>query len=63
MNETKNHLENIYKTKQPHEVSWTQEIPQTSIRIIRSLSLPASAKIIDVGGGDSRLGEKSNGIR
>jgi len=54
-NETKNHWEKVYQTKQPDEVSWTQAIPQTSLDFIHSFKLPKSAKIIDVGGGDSRL--------
>ena len=54
-NEKKNHWEKVYETKQPNEVSWTQGIPQTSLDFIHSLKLPKSAKIIDVGGGDSRL--------
>lgn len=54
-NETKKHWETIYQTKQPEEVSWTQNIPQTSLDFIHSFKLPKSAKIIDVGGGDSRL--------
>jgi SAM-dependent methyltransferase len=52
-NETKNHWEKVYQTKQPNEVSWTQEIPRTSLDFIHSFKLPKSAKIIDVGGGDS----------
>ena len=28
---SKSHWEKIYKEKSPHEVSWTQEIPSTSI--------------------------------
>ncbi len=51
----KNHWENIYKTKQPHEVSWTQDAPKTSLYFIRSFNLPKSAAIIDIGGGDSKL--------
>jgi len=51
----KEHWEFVYRTKQPHEVSWTQEVPKTSLDFIRSFQLPLSAKIIDVGGGDSRL--------
>jgi SAM-dependent methyltransferase len=51
----KQHWENVYETKHPNEVSWTQEIPQTSLDMIRSFKLPASAKIIDIGGGDSKL--------
>lgn len=54
-NESKNHWEKVYETKQPDEVSWTQAVPQTSLDFIHSFKLPKSAKIIDVGGGDSRL--------
>lgn len=51
----KEHWENVYATKQPHEVSWTQELPATSLDFIHSLHLSKSAKIIDIGGGDSKL--------
>lgn len=51
----KNHWESVYKTKQPEQVSWTQNIPQTSLDFIASFSLPKTAKIIDIGGGDSKL--------
>lgn len=51
----KNHWEKIYATKQSHEVSWTQETPLTSLKFIQRLSLPKSANIIDIGGGDSKL--------
>jgi SAM-dependent methyltransferase len=51
----KNHWENVYGTKQPNEVSWTQEQPETSLRLIANCSLPKTAKIIDIGGGDSNL--------
>lgn len=54
-NETKNHWETVYETKQPSEVSWTQKVPLTSLNFIYSFKLPKSAKIIDVGGGDSNL--------
>ncbi len=47
--------ETIYKSKEPHEVSWTQEIPTDSLDFILALSLPKTARILDVGGGDSRL--------
>lgn len=52
---TKNHWEQVYETKQPNEVSWTQEVPDTSLEFIHSFNLPKTAKIIDVGGGDSKL--------
>lgn len=51
----KEHWEKVYSTKQPHEVSWTQELPRTSLGLIHSFHLPKSASIIDVGGGDSKL--------
>lgn len=53
--ERKKHWETVYETKAPHEVSWTQETPVVSLDFIRSLRLPKTAKIIDVGGGDSNL--------
>ncbi len=49
------HWETVYQTKQPNEVSWTQEIPQTSLDFIHSFHMPKSARIIDIGGGDSKL--------
>lgn len=51
----KQHWETLYTTKQADEVSWTQEIPQTSLDFIHSFNLPKSARIIDIGGGDSKL--------
>lgn len=51
----KQHWENVYTTKQPAEVSWTQEVPQVSLDFIHSFKLPKTAGIIDIGGGDSTL--------
>lgn len=53
--ETKMHWKKVYTTKQPNEVSWTQEVPQTSLDFIHSFNVPKSARIIDIGGGDSKL--------
>lgn len=53
--ERKNHWETVYETKQPSEVSWTQENPKTSLDYIRETFLDKKAKIIDIGGGDSNL--------
>ena len=47
--------DDIYATKKSSEVSWTQEFPKTSLNFIHSFGLPKSAKIIDIGGGESRL--------
>jgi SAM-dependent methyltransferase len=51
----KQHWETVYGTRQPHEVSWTEAVPATSLEFIRGFHLPRQAAIIDVGGGDSRL--------
>lgn len=51
----KNHWETVYETKNPNEVSWTQEIPKTSLDFIKSFALTKKSKIIDIGGGDSKL--------
>jgi len=50
-----NYWNRIYASKQPNEISWTQEIPKTSLDFIHSFGLNKTAKIIDVGGGDSKL--------
>lgn len=55
MEARKQHWEAVYAKKQPHEVSWTQERPETSLRFIAEAGLPNTASIIDIGGGDSRL--------
>lgn len=51
----KKHWETVYETKNPEQVSWTQEIPKTSLEFIHSFGLKKTARIIDVGGGDSKL--------
>lgn len=51
----KKHWETVYNTKMPHQVSWTQDIPTTSLSFIQSLNLTEDTRIIDVGGGDSKL--------
>ncbi len=51
----KKHWETVYENKNPTQVSWTQEIPKTSINFIHSFNTNKNAKIIDIGGGDSKL--------
>ena len=53
MDNKKNHWENIYKTKELKDVSWYQKTPTTSLNFLKEFSISKSAKIIDVGGGDS----------
>ena len=55
MTTRKEHWEKVYETKQPHEVSWTQQLPKTSLEFLHSFNLPKTASIIDICGGDSKL--------
>jgi SAM-dependent methyltransferase len=55
MENKKSHWENVFATKQPSEVSWTQKYPKTSMDYLENLNLSKSANIIDIGGGDSNL--------
>ena len=55
MESRKKHWEKVYATKQPLEFSWTQDYPKSSLEFIDAFHLSKSARIIDVGGGDSRL--------
>lgn len=49
----KKHWDGIYQKKSLNEVSWYQPTPTTSLDFVRQFDVPKSAKIIDVGGGDS----------
>ena len=51
----KKHWETVYKIKQSDEVSWAQAVPQSSLDFIHAFNVPKTARIIDVGGGDSKL--------
>lgn len=55
MSERSAHWENIYLNKQPHEVSWTQDVPETSLKLITTATSSKNDPIIDVGAGDSKL--------
>lgn len=52
---SKQHWDSVYGTKSSESVSWYQEYPQKSLQFIRETKAPVSARVIDVGGGDSRL--------
>lgn len=53
--ERKKHWENIYYTKNFTEVSWYQAKPETSLSFLEEFNIEKTAKIIDIGGGDSYL--------
>lgn len=51
------HWENVFQTNDTTRVSWHQTIPTTSLGIIEELEISKTAKIIEVGSGDSFLGD------
>lgn len=51
----KAHWEKVYQSKNFEEVSWFQAIPETSIQFFEKLNLPKTAKIIDMGAGESHF--------
>lgn len=51
----KKHWENIYQTKELEDVSWFEPIPETSLNFFKKFDVPTTAKVIDIGGGDSFL--------
>lgn len=51
----KKHWEKIYQTKQNIEVSWFEPTPETSLDFFKQFNVPTTAKVIDIGGGDSFL--------
>ena len=51
----KKHWENIYQTKELKDVSWFQHTPETSLDFFKQFDVPTTAKVIDIGGGDSFL--------
>jgi len=51
----KKHWETIYQTRELKDVSWFQPIPETSLHFFTQFNMSLTAKIIDIGGGDSLL--------
>lgn len=49
------HWQAVYQSKETDEVSWYQSIPRTSLDFIQRSAKDRTARIIDIGGGDSNL--------
>jgi 2-polyprenyl-3-methyl-5-hydroxy-6-metoxy-1,4-benzoquinol methylase len=49
------HWEQVYTTKGEREVSWFQECAEPSMELLRAAGANADTRIIDIGGGASRL--------
>ncbi len=54
-NNPENHWNTVFQTKRPDEVSWYEAYPGRSVDTVEGFGLPRTARIIDIGGGDSRL--------
>jgi SAM-dependent methyltransferase len=50
------HWDSIYATKGETDVSWFQEAPTPSLELLDLVGAQPSSAIIDIGGGESRLG-------
>ena len=53
--ERRKHWDAIYQSKDLKNLSWFQPKPETSLGFFKQFDVPLTAKIIDVGGGDSLL--------
>lgn len=53
---SKEHWDSIYQSKNDQEMSWTQDEPRISLRLIGEVC--SSGRVIDVGGGTSVLAER-----
>jgi SAM-dependent methyltransferase len=51
----RDHWETVFREKREDEVSWFQDRPSTSLALIARAAADRSARIVDVGGGASRL--------
>jgi hypothetical protein len=49
------HWNQVYRTKAADSVSWYQPLPEPSLAALEAFAVPASAALIDVGGGASSL--------
>lgn len=52
---SKTHWENIHAQKEPQSLTWFQETPATTLRMLESAGATPQAALIDVGGGASNL--------
>ncbi len=55
MSDRQSHWEQVYQSKESTEVSWYQEYPAHSIRLLEKVVVSKADAVIDVGGGTSVL--------
>jgi SAM-dependent methyltransferase len=51
------HWQRVYRATKAAEASWFQPVPERSLELIHLTGIPASAPILDVGGGSSTLAD------
>lgn len=51
------HWDALYAVKTPDQLSWTQEDPATSLRLLRDAGLPPGARVLDAGAGLGTLAQ------
>jgi ubiquinone/menaquinone biosynthesis C-methylase UbiE len=51
------HWDALYAAKAPEQLSWTQEVPESSLRHLREAGLPPRARVLDAGAGLGTLAE------
>lgn len=57
MSGTKAHWEEVHRTKAPEARSWFAPTPATSLALVDAAGVQPTARVIDVGGGTSRLSD------
>ena len=53
----KDYWERVYQKHAPTELGWYQAYPETSIKLINNTGVSHDSRVIDVGGGTSKLSE------
>ncbi len=53
--ETRAHWNAVYESKGDDQVSWTEAVPEVSLRMLEAAGLCADSCVVDIGGGNSRL--------
>ena len=52
----KTHWENVYQKESPEDLSWYQDKPEMSLKLIAATGVGFDGNLIDIGGGASKLG-------
>lgn len=55
--DAREHWDHIYQSRAPEQLSWTEAVPATSLAFIEGFRLSPDARILDVGGGESKLAD------